>query len=124
MIRFIDSELVEEFESKELNPLTKSIVLLMNSYSEYYFEEPLWVTSIYRKNDVGSPHGWWHAIDVDNDNLNLSEKVELEEYINCIFQYDPSRPLKDVCDVHTVKGRGGDHFHIQTREFTMLRRKD
>lgn len=122
-LQFLNMELKEQFNDSKFNPVTKALAFMMSAYCFHHFQETLWVSSLYREGEFKSPHGWWNAIDLDNDHLTIFQKLELEDWVNSIFQYDPKREEKKVCYLHTVKGRGGDHFHVQSREFTILNLK-
>ena len=132
MIQFINNQsqaerLEKEFESKELDPIVRAITYTLASYCFYNFEEVFWITSIKRDienepNRKPSVHNFWRGLDGDNDGISKEDKKKVEDYINSIYQYDPERPDKKVCDVHTIPGRGGDHFHLQVHPNTTIRR--
>ena len=123
MIKFVSIEVGLEFNNDKLDAKVRAIALLACAYVYYRFQEPLYITSIYRPEDTESAHGWWRAVDADNDaGLTFKEKQKVCDYINSLFVYDPERPEKVVCLYHTVKGRGGDHIHLQSHPNTTLRR--
>lgn len=109
----------EDFRDPKLNPMVKAITLYANEYCLEHFGIGLFLTSIYRPGD--GIHGDHRAIDSDNDALSDDKMREVEAHINEKFVYDPQRPRYKVCIYHTVKGRGGDHLHMQTHRNTRLR---
>lgn len=119
-IRFVKKDLKEQFNDIRFDPKVRAIMLLANGYCEHRFGVALHTTSIFREGDLGV-HGLWRGGDNDNDKLLLGEKKEIESYINWLFIYDSSRPKYKVCLLHTVPGRGGDHFHFQSHLATKLR---
>ncbi|MEE8382232.1 MAG: hypothetical protein V3R78_10220 [Thermodesulfobacteriota bacterium] len=97
---------------------------MASGYIYNRFGEPLYVTSVFRPQNRESVHAYWRGVDCDNDaGLDVGEKQELAEYLNWMYTYDPKRPEKKVCLLHSVEGRGGDHFHIQIHPNTVLNGK-
>lgn len=128
MILYMTDQLKAEFNDQGLNPILKMIVLATAGYVSQKYEEPVYVTSVYRPissnpTDTKSTHNFWRAVDVDNDaGLDSEEKQDVADWINKTFLYDYLRPDKMVCLLHAVVGRGGDHWHIQVHDNTTIRR--
>lgn len=120
MLHYTVEKLEDEFRDTRLDPRLRAIALLAAAYSFFKFGEVLWLTSVYRPGDAGV-HGQWRGVDMDNDKgLTASQKQEVCDYINWLFTYDPGRLKFKVCVYHEVKGRGGDHLHLQIHPYTIM----
>ena len=120
MIRYIDQEMNNMFNSSLLHPQVFMLSLLASACSMHRFGKNLWVTSVFRQGDKGV-HGHWRGVDLDNDEITIDNKILLADHLNKLFIYDPNRPELKVCLYHKVEGRGGDHFHLQVHPNTQLR---
>jgi hypothetical protein len=129
MIGYTSKQIETEFNDPQLNPVVRMIVLATAAYVFQKYGEVVFLTSIYRPEssnptDTKSTHNFWRAVDADNDaGLSAEEKRGVADWINKMFCYDLTRPDKMVCLLHSVAGRGGDHFHIQVHPNTTIRRE-
>lgn len=128
MILYSNDQLKAEFNNQGLNPVLKMIVLATAGYVSQKYGEPIYITSVFRPiasnpTNTKSCHNFWNAVDADNDaGLTEIEKKDVADWINRTFSYDLMRPDKSVCLLHSVAGRGGDHWHIQVHPNTTIRR--
>ncbi|MCK5607049.1 hypothetical protein KAR91_34515 [Candidatus Pacearchaeota archaeon] len=74
------------------------------------------ITSGRREGDTGV-HGVGRGADLRCRDINLGKVVE--DYVNSLWIYDPSRPDKKVCWCHDT-GRGL-HLHFQVHPKTVRR---
>ncbi len=129
MIGYINDNLETEFNDSRLDPIVKMVVLAASGYVSQKYGEAIFITSVFRPvssnpTDIKSCHNFWRAVDADNDfaGLGADAKQDVCEWINKMFCYDLTRPDKMVCLLHSVVGRGGDHWHIQVHPNTTIRR--
>ncbi len=121
MLNFLSNKFKEQFDDIRLSKLLRVIVFAAAAYTNHKFDRPLYITSVFRDGDKGV-HGYWRGVDADNDNILIANKIDIVDFINMTFIYDPERPKFKVCIHHTVKGHGGDHLHFQVHPRTTIRR--
>ena len=100
-----------------VNPLLYAILNEYFLISHKSFNVDPVVTSVWRKkkNDSGV-HELWRAVDLRSKHYSSENKNHICHYFNSRYQYDHTRPEKELVIYH---GKGdNEHFHFQTHPNT------
>lgn len=120
MIVFKTFDVSNEFFSEKLDPRVRALVAIVDGWFQYHGKGNCKVTDVYRP-DPKSPHSDWRACDIDTDpQLTDGEAMNLRDWINCGFGYDPTRPGIKTAKYEKAGQRNpngsvatGTHLHIQ-----------
>lgn len=108
-----------------LAPVVRQIVVLASAYALQRWNWTFLITEIYRTPEEDAAlgghgvHPAWRAVDVHADGWDDPKLLDVSNYVNGLWIYDPTRPKMNVCD--SEPHGTGPHAHFQCHPRTVLR---
>jgi hypothetical protein len=114
-----------EWESSELSPMVRLIVLDAASFVFDRYSEDVTITDVWRTDEEEAAlhghyvHNAWRAVDLRRLSSH-DRSQELEDYLNGRYVYDPTRPAMKVAFGESAGELHGtaEHLHVQVHALT------